>query len=152
MPRRNPIFALPEPDIAAAGSQADRIAAFIAAMGLVGASLATLWFFAGFYETDPDFSPASSAFLLALGLGAFAIIPCAIIMRLGWTAWRSGFRIHHGVWTLFLMMPWIAFGVIGLKSDWLPFWLSGGALLVAGPLCAWALLSFLMELRRRRRR
>ncbi|MGB6231786.1 MAG: hypothetical protein WBF53_16850, partial [Litorimonas sp.] len=81
MPARDPIL-IPVPP---KGRPADRIAAGIAALALAGSVGATVWFFAGFFETDPGFGPASSAFLLALGLGAFAIVPSAVILRLSWT-------------------------------------------------------------------
>ena len=127
------------------GRPADRIASGIAGLGLVGSVVATMWFFAGFYETDPGWSPASSALLLSLGLGAFAIIPCSVVMRLCRTAWRDGFRPAQGVWTLILMMPWIALAVLAWRSDWLPHWLSVGPLIIALPLCLWALVSLWLE-------
>ncbi|GLQ20576.1 hypothetical protein ACFFUB_00820 [Algimonas porphyrae] len=141
MPSRDPLLrpALPR------GRPADRLAAGLAALGLVGSTLATLWFFLGFFETDPAWAPASSAFLLSLGLGAFAIIPCAVTMRLCWTAWRHGFQPAHALWTLFLMAPWIGLAVVAGRSDWLPLWLSAGPLLIAIPLCLWASVSLWLE-------
>lgn len=113
----------------------------LAGAGLGLAIVATLWFFGGFFETDPGFSPASSALLLSFGLGAFAIIPCAVILRLAHSAWRHGFRQSHGVWTLFLVLPWLALAVISLRSEWLPVWLGLIPIAVGLPLALWAAIS-----------
>lgn len=129
----------------AKGRPADRLVALLAALGLILSIGATLWFFSGFYETDPGFAPASSAFLLSLGLGAFAIIPCAVVLRLSWTAWRDGFRPYQGVWTLLLMTPWIALALMAWRSSWLPLWLSLGPISLATPLCLWAIISLVLE-------
>jgi len=118
----------------------------LAGIGLTASILVTLWFFAGFAETDPAFAPASSAFLLSILLGSFAIIPCAVILRLAWQAWRDGFRVSHGVWTLFLMLPWIGFAVIAAQSEWLPIGLTFGPLVIAMPTLVWASASIILEL------
>lgn len=117
----------------------------ISGIGLVGSIGATLWFFAGFFETDPGFSPATAAFLLSIGLGAFAIIPCAVIMRLSHTAWKQGFQPHQGVWTLVLCLPWLIFAGVALSSDWLPLWLSLGPILIAGPCSLWSIGSLFVQ-------
>jgi hypothetical protein len=127
------------------GRPVDRLIAIIAALGLVVAIGTTLWFFLGFVETDPQFAPASSAFLLSLLLGGFAITPCAVILRLSWTAWRTGFRLSHGFWTLFLMAPWIVFSGVASASAWMPFWLTLAPLLVAIPATLWATVSLILE-------
>ena len=131
------------------GRPADRLAAGIALVGLIAACAATLWFFLGFYETDPNYAAASAAFLLALGLGAFAIIPSAIILRLCWTSWRKGFRVAYGAWTLFFISPWIGLALLALRSDWLSLWLSLVPLLIGIPLGLWALISLFLEVRNR---
>jgi len=127
----------------------DRIVAGLAAVWLLCAIAATLWFFLGFYETDPGFSAASSAALLSLGLGAFAIIPGALILRLAWTAWRRGFRTAQGVWTLLLALPWIGLSLMAGQSDWMPIWLTIFPLLLATPISLWAGLSMVLEQRAR---
>jgi hypothetical protein len=129
----------------AKGRPADRIAAGIAAIALFASIVGTLWFFSGFFETDPGFAPASSALLLSLGLGAFAIIPSAVILRLCWTAWRQGFRVAYGWWTVLLAGPWIPVGFLCLQSDWLPLWLGVVPLLTAVPITLWALISLWLE-------
>lgn len=134
------------PNASAQGHPIDRLIAGLAALGGLASFAATLWFFIGFAETDPGFAPASSAFLLSALLGAFAIIPCAVIMRLAWRAWRTGFRLHHGVWTVFLTLPWIGLAVIARQSDWVPGALSYGPLLIAVPTALWAIASIMMEL------
>ncbi|GHA86769.1 hypothetical protein GCM10009069_07500 [Algimonas arctica] len=129
---------------AAQGRPVDRMIAGLATLGFI-ASLATkLWFFIGFAETDPGFSPASSAFLLSFMLGAFAIIPCAFIARLAWTAWRTGFVLSYGVWSLLLSLPWVGLALIASRSDWMPGWLSVGPLLIALPTACWAIASIIL--------
>lgn len=123
----------------------DRLIAGIAALGLLLSLATTLWFFVGFAETDPGFAPASSAFLLSFLLGAFAIIPCAIMMRLAWTAWRTGFRLSHGFWTLFLILPWVSLAGVAGRSDWMPGWLTFGPLLITIPIGFWAIASITLE-------
>jgi len=127
------------------GRPVDRLIAIIATLGLVVAIGTTLWFFFGFFETDPQFAPASSAFLLSLLLGGFAISPCAIILRLSWTAWQTGFRLSHGFWTLFLVGPWIGFAGVASGSAWMPFWLTLAPLLIATPATLWAIASLILE-------
>lgn len=144
MTRNDPILVSDPPK----GARADRLIAILAGIGLIASIGATIWFFAGFYETDPGFSPASSAFLLSLGLGAFAIIPCAVISRLSWTAWRQGFQTHHGIWTLVLSLPWLGFAAIALPSDWMPLWLSLGPIMIAGPSTLWAITALILQHRR----
>ncbi|WP_298914699.1 hypothetical protein [uncultured Algimonas sp.] len=131
------------------GRPADRLSAGLAAIGLAASVAATLWFFAGFFETDPGFTPASSALLLSLGLGAFAIIPCAVVMRLAWRSWRRGFKPSYGLWTVFLMAPWLPLATLAARSDWLPAWLGAGPLLVAIPVMIWAIVSIALERRGR---
>ena len=141
MTRPDPILTRAAPQ----GRPVDRLIAIISAIGLGLSIAATLWFFLGFFETDPQFAPASSAFLLSLLLGGFAIIPCAIILRLSWTAWRTGFRLSHGFWTLFLMAPWIGFAAVAGGSAWMPFWLTLAPLLIAIPATLWATISLILE-------
>lgn len=122
----------------------------VSAFGLVAALVATLWFFWGFYETDPDFSPASAAFLLAFGLGGFAIIPTAVLMRLSWSAWRGGFRTPLGLWAIFLALPWIGLAIIAARAVWLPIWLTIIPLAIACLAVFWASLSLvLLHVKRR---
>ncbi|MGB3457001.1 MAG: hypothetical protein WBG08_05930 [Litorimonas sp.] len=132
------------------------MAAWVALAGMLASGVATLWFFAGFFETDPGFAPASSAALLSLGLGAFALIPCGVAARLCRTAHAQGFRVSQGLWVLFLFLPWAGLAHVAGGSDWLPGWLGAGALLVAVPLLLWAGVSLSLEavreLRRARRR
>ncbi|MEM7727735.1 MAG: hypothetical protein AAF311_00510 [Pseudomonadota bacterium] len=132
------------------GREADRLAAIVAGLGLVLSVAATLWFFAGFFETDPGFAPASAAALLSLGLGAFAIVPCAVVMRMARSAWREGFRHRHGVWTLVLLTPWTLLAGVAAGSSWLPVWLTLGPLIVAVPVMIWAAVSIVLELLSRR--
>lgn len=141
MTRPKPILTRAAPQ----GRPVDRLIAIIAALGLVASISTMLWFFLGFAETDPDFAPASSAFLLSLMLGSFAIIPCAIILRLSWTAWRTGFRLSHGFWTLFLILPWIGLAGIAGGSAWMPLWLTLGPLFIAIPTVLWAVASLILE-------
>ena len=141
MTRPDPILTRAAPQ----GRPVDRLIAIISAIGLVLSIAVTLWFFLGFFETDPQFAPASSAFLLSLLLGGFAIIPCAIVLRLSWTAWRTGFRLSHGFWTLFLMAPWIGFAGVASGSEWMPFWLTLTPLLIALPATLWATASLILE-------
>lgn len=130
---------------AARGRPVDRLIAGVAGLGLLLSLVTTLWFFVGFAETDPGFAPASSAFLLSFLLGAFAIIPCAIIMRLAWTAWRTGFRLSHGFCALFLVLPWIGLAFVAGRSDWMPGWLTFGPLLISIPTGLWAIASITLE-------
>lgn len=141
MTRSDPILTRAAPQ----GRPVDRLIAIIATVGLVASVGTMLWFFLGFAETDPEFAPASSAFLLSLLLGGFAIIPCAIILRLSWTAWRTGFRAAHGLWALFLILPWIGLAGVAGGSAWMPFWLTLGPFLIAIPTVIWAIASLILE-------
>ena len=119
------------------------------AAGVAGGALclsvaATMWFFLGFFENDPEFRASSSAFLLSLGLGAFGIIPSAVVMRLAWRAHRLGFTRAHGVWTLLLMGPWVVLGALLLRSP-LPVWTAALALGLAALLCVWAIASLWLD-------
>ena len=131
------------------GRPADRIAAALAALGLLGSVAGTVWFFAGFLENDGELRAASSAFLLSLGLSAFAIVPCAVVLRLAHTAWRRGFRPSHGWWTLLLMGPWV--GLAGLLLARSPLSWPGpiAALALGLLLCAWASISLWLHARER---
>lgn len=139
--RSDPIIARAAPR----GRPVDRLIAGLAALGLLASAVSTLWLFLGFAETDPAFATASSAFLLSTLLGAFAIIPCAVIMRLAWRAWRRGFRLSHGFWSLFLILPWIGLGLVASGSDWMPAWLTFVPLLIAIPTGVWAIISIGLE-------
>lgn len=150
-PRPDPVPPLPQTERFGRSPQtpkgrlADRIGAFIAAGALVLSIGIALWFWAGFYETDPGFKPASSAALLVLGLSAFPIIPCAVVMRLCWSSWQRGFQGAYGLWTLFLMGPWIILGLLILIFAPIPFLFGLGAGLIAAILCGWAVVSLILE-------
>jgi hypothetical protein len=116
---------------------------------LLGSLGMTIWFFAGFFETDPEFRAASSAFLLSLGLGAFAIIPSAVIMRLAWTAWRTGFRHGHGIWTLLLAGPWLGLSGVMIARAPVPKIVPAIAFALAFCLCLWAVISLFLDRRKR---
>lgn len=148
MTAREPIIKRPP----AQGRPVDRIVAGLAAIWLFCAVAASLWFFLGFYETDPGISAASSAALLSLGLGAFAIIPGAVILRLAWTAWRCGFQPKQGLWILVLALPWFGLSLIAGQSDWMPIWLTIFPLLLATPISLWAVISIVLERRARAKR
>lgn len=148
MTRSDPIIT----QSAARGRPVDRLIAGLAGLGLIASVATTLWFFLGFAETDPGFALASSAFLLSLLLGAFAIIPCAVIMRLAWRAWRMGFHLSHGLWSLFMILPWIGLSLVAAGSDWMPAWLTFGPLFIAIPTGLWAVASFILEVPRRKDR
>ena len=142
----DPLITRPAPR----GRPADRIAAGVALVALVLSALGTLWFFLGFFENDPEFRASSSAFLLSLGLGAFAIIPSAVVMRLAWAAYRRGFSLAYGLWGLVLMAPWVVLGFILLRRSPLPWWGPAVALLLSALLCLWAIISLVLEWRERR--
>ena len=133
------------------GRPADRIVAGIAAAALIASTALSLWFFAGFAETDPQFKAASSAFLLSALLGAFAIIPAAVVMRLAWLSWRRGFRVRYGLWSLFLAAPWLGLAALIERSDWLPDALALAAVLFATPVMVWATVSVVLALTTERR-
>lgn len=136
-----PLLSKPAP----CGRPVDRLIAALATVGLVASVGTTLWFFLGFAETDPSFAPASSAFLLSMLLGAFAIIPCAVILRQSWSAWQTGFRLSYGFWALFLVIPWIGVACVSARSEWMPFWLTLGPLFVAIPTALWAAASIILD-------
>jgi hypothetical protein len=127
------------------GRRADRLAAVIAGLGLAASVAGTLWFLAGFIETDPGFKPATSALLLSLGLGAFAIVPCAVVLRLALSAWKNGFRKSQGLWTLLLMVPWTGLGWLLGRVEALPFLLVAAPFAVALPLIIWAGVSLWLD-------
>lgn len=131
------------------GRPADRIAAGVAALALVLSVAATVWFFLGFVENDPEWRASSSALLLSLGLGAFAIIPSAVAARMAWTAWQTGFQVRHGLWTLVLWLPWLGLGVLLARSP-LPAWAGAAASVLALLLCLWAAVSLWLERGRER--
>lgn len=134
------------------GRPVDRLIVAWALFGLALACLATLWFFAGFVETDPDFAPASSAFLLSLLLGAFAILPCALIWTLARRAYLDGFQLSQGLWSLFLILPWFGLASLSLPSVWMPIWLSLIPAIIGLPIAAWAITSLILELHVRLKR
>ena len=126
------------------------MAAGVALVALVLSALGTLWFFLGFYENDPEFRASSSAFLLSIGLGAFAIVPSAVVMRLSWAAYRRGFSLAYGLWCLVLMGPWVVLSFILLRRSPLPPWGPLVALCLSVLLCLWAIISLVLEVRERR--
>ena len=119
----------------------DRVAATVAAFALLGSVAGTIWFFAGFLENDTEFRASSSAFLLSMGLGAFAIVPSALVLKLALGAWRRGFRMGDGWWTLAMMLPWVGLSVVVLARAPLPGWAGALALLLSGLLSLWAAVS-----------
>ncbi len=119
----------------------DRVAAIIAALALLLSIAGTVWFLAGFLENDTEFRASSSAFLLSMGLGAFAIIPSAVALRLSMGAWRRGFRRIDGLWTLVMMVPWTLLSIVVLSRAPLPGWVGWLALLLSTLLSLWAAAS-----------
>ena len=144
---------MPEPILhrGSRGRPVDGWAVAIAALALALSIAGTLWFLSGFIETDPEFRAASSAFLLSVGLGGFAIIPSAVVMRLTWTAHKDGFRPALGWWTFLLMLPWIGLGGLWILRTPLPRWAGWTAVLLASLLCLWAALSLIVHYGRNRR-
>lgn len=127
------------------GRVADRIAMFIAIAALALSTLIMIVFWAGFYETDPGFYPASSAALLSLGLGAFALLPLGLCIRFTRSAWLGGFQPRYGYWTLFLMVPWIILGGLILFVTPLPIIIGLFAILTALTLSLWAIISLRLQ-------
>ena len=112
-------------------------------MALLLAVVGTVWFFAGFLENDTEFRATSSAFLLSLGLGAFAIVPAAICLRLSLGAAIRGVRVGDCLWTLVMMGPWVGLSIVTLRRSPLPGWVGGLALMLSGLLSLWAVVSLI---------
>ena len=120
------------------GRPVDRLAAVLAALALLGSIGVTAWFFLGFVENDSEFRASSSALLLSLGLGAFAIVPSALVLRFGLQAMATGFRTVHGLGTLLLTLPWVGLSVLLLIHSPLPTPAPAAALVLSGLLSLWA--------------
>lgn len=114
---------------------------WVAIIALILSTLMTLWFWLGFLETDPAPMPALSSGLLALGLGAFAMVPAGLLIRLTRTAWRQGFQRSHGLWSLFLTFPWIMLSILLILYAPIPALVGMITLILSLTLCLWALIS-----------
>ena len=129
------------------GRRADKIAMFIAALGVILSTLAAVWFFVGFAENDSRPEHLASALVLTLGLFAFAIIPFALVASFARRAYRKGPRRAYMLWTLFLMLPWGLLGSLAISHTPLPNWCGALVVGLAILLSLWAIISLALESR-----
>ena len=127
------------------GRQADILAAMTAVLGAVFSVLGALWFFAGFAENDTRPEHLASAFVLTLLLFAFAIIPFALTAGFARHAYRNGTKRAHLLWTLLLMLPWVALGSLAISHTPLPIWCGLIMVTLAGLLSLWAMISLILD-------
>jgi len=142
-----------EPAIIAAarkGRIVDKIAAIVAATALGLSILLSGWFFAGFVANDYHIFGITSALGLSLFLGSFAIVPMAIIMMLARRAYQKGGHIALYLWSILLILPWMALSIICLIFTPLPIWMSTTVVLFALTLSIWGIISLILELKNRR--
>lgn len=133
------------------GRLADKLAAILAAAGLGLSILLSGLFFAGFVANDYYFGAISSALILTLFLGSFAIAPMMIILILARKAYRDGGNLGLYAWVLFLIIPWLCLSILCLAFTPLPIWMSVICVLFALTLTIWSLISFVLELKYRRK-
>ena len=127
------------------GRQADILAALLACLGAIFSVLGAFWFFIGFAENDTRPEHLASALMLTLILFAFAIIPFSLTAGFARHAYRSGTKRAHLLWTLFLMLPWVALGIIAITHAPLPIWYGLSLTSLALLLSLWALVSLVLD-------
>lgn len=132
------------------GRPADLVAFGLASLAVLLTLSAALWFFFGFAENDTRPEHLTSAFILTSLLFAFAIVPFAIVAKFAWTAHKNGTSPAHFVWTIFLMLPWIALGSLAVIYTPLPVWSGLFMAIVAALLSLWALMSLALDWNARR--
>jgi len=133
------------------GRPADLVAFGLASLAVLLTLSAALWFFFGFAENDTRPEHLTSAFVLTCLLFAFAIVPFAIVAKFAWTAHKNGTSPTHLVWTLFLMLPWIALGSLTAIYTPLPIWSGLFMAIIAALLSLWALIALMLDRNARRR-
>ncbi|WP_427453509.1 hypothetical protein [Litorimonas sp. WD9-15] len=129
------------------GRPADLIATLLATLGTILSVIAAIWFFAGFAENDTRPEHLVSVFILTLGLFVLAIVPFAVVAEFARRAYRTGGRLAHYLWTLFLMLPWVVLGALSVTYTPLPVWVGFTAIGLATLLSVWALVSFGLDIR-----
>jgi len=129
------------------GRQADLFATLLAALGAIISVIAALWFFLGFVENDTRFEHLTSAFVLTLLLFSFAVGPFAIVAGFGRRAYLKGATRSHLFWTLLLMLPWTALGIIAMTHTPLPIWCGLLITILAVLLSLWAFISLILDWR-----
>jgi len=132
------------------GRLADKLAAIIAATALGLSILLSGLFFAGFVANDYHLFAITSALALSLFLGGFAIVPMAIITILARRAYQKGGRVSLYLWSLFLILPWLALSILCLIYTPLPMWMSAIAVLFAVLLSLWGIISLIFDFKETR--
>lgn len=127
------------------GRRADLFAAILASFGVLISLIAAIWFFAGFAENDKRPEHLTSAFVLTTILFSFAIIPFACVTMFASRAYRKGTYRAHLLWTIFLMIPWIALGFLTVSHTPLPVWSGFIMAILAVLLTLWALVSLILD-------
>ncbi len=123
------------------GRPADLLAAIVAGIACLLSCLTAALFFWGFAETDRFLPGLTSAFLFSLVLGAFAVIPSAIICRMAYKGWKLGLTFKQAVWAAVLILPWTILSILVLIQTPLPFYIGAFASLLSGLLLFWAIAS-----------
>jgi hypothetical protein len=132
------------------GRMADKLAAILAATALGLSLLLSGLFFAGFVANDYHIFAITSALGLTVFLGAFAIVPMAIVLMLARKAYQNGGNLGLYLWVLFLVMPWLALSILCLIYTPLPSWMSSLAVLFALTLTIWGSISLVLEIKFKR--
>ena len=127
------------------GRRADLISSILGYIGALLSVVSAIWFFLGFAENDTRPEHLTSAFFLTLGLFAFAVLPFFIVARFARRAYRDGTKPAHLFWTLFLMLPWIALGLITAAYTPLPLFVGIIMAGLAALLSLWAIISLILD-------
>lgn len=133
------------PKPAPLGRRADQLAMWLAGLGAVLSIIGAIWFFLGFAENDTRLEHLTSALVLTLGLFAFAIVPFGCTFALARRAYARGTTRAHLLWTLFLMLPWIALGFITAAFTPLPLYVGVIMAVLATLLSLWAGVSLVLD-------
>jgi hypothetical protein len=127
------------------GRPADLVAFGLASMAGLLSLAAALWFFFGFAENDTRPEHLTSAFVLTCLLFSFAFIPFALVAKFAWRAHKTGSFRRDLLWTFFLMLPWLALGILAVIYTPLPAWSGLIMTIFAGLLTLWALISLVLD-------
>lgn len=125
----------------ARGTLADVIATVLASMAAITAFIYSTVFFLGFLENDTHIWGIISAFLLCVGVGAFAYIPATLTGLIAWKAYKKGAAKKPLLWVILLLLPWVCLSLaLFFVSDMAVIY-SAPILITVIILTAWAVIS-----------
>ena len=127
------------------GRRADLIACMVAGTGAACALIIAIWFFLGFAENDTRPEHLFSALIFTIGVFGLAIIPFSLVSRMTFIAYKKGGKVRYYFWTLFLITPWLALGILSIIFTPLPFWFGGIFVSLSAILIFWAIMSAMVD-------